>query len=68
MTGLYDTPKIGRQPGKACCAHEDADLKVSEERVHEEVQNDEGCKDGIQNSHEDKSSFKPVVGKANYIR
>jgi hypothetical protein len=57
MTDLYDTPKVG--VNKDCCMQDDTDLKVSKERVHEKVKHYEGCKYGIQNSHEDKPSFKP---------
>jgi hypothetical protein len=36
------------------------DLKVAEERVHEEIQKDEGCKDGVQDAHEDEPPLQPV--------
>lgn len=36
-------------------------LKVAEERVHKHIKKDEWCKDGIQNTHKNEASAKPMT-------
>lgn len=42
----------------------DTDLEISEERVDEEVDDDEWRKDGVENTHEDESSLEPMRSEA----
>jgi hypothetical protein len=40
------------------------DLEIAEERVDEEIDDDEWRKDGVQNTHEDESSLEPMSSEA----